>query len=324
VSVGIAHGDAAGEAELALGDRHRVARPDALERRVVPRDEACAPVDEIVRALVGWKRAPGAGSEVLEELDAGPVVGPQTRDPQVRAAHRVQPLLLRPGVLAGADDPQAESVAVEREALRRVADCDRRVIDAQEQPIRRLLPAPIALAGREPDELERMAVGVAEVERADAAGVRVPVGEALGLRRHVGDALVTEPLVRAVHVANDDRHVLEPAVVAARVDGRRPPPRGDVFRQLEGLAPELQPHHAHTDRKDVAQGLVPVARDLDVAHRREAEETRVEVDRRVHVRDRHADRVDGADPRLARPRARGQEDAREQKKATLHPRRSRR
>src|SRR5213593_1908612 len=97
------------------------------------------------------------------------------------AADGVQACLLGPGVLAAAGDAEAEVVAIEGDALLGVSDRDRGVVDAEEEPIGRLLPARIALAGREPDELQRMAVGIAEVEGANAARVPVPVGEALRL-----------------------------------------------------------------------------------------------------------------------------------------------
>src|SRR5204863_6789037 len=78
-------------------------------------------------------------------------------------------------------------------------------------------------------------------------------------------------------------------------------------------------------REDAAQALVGLARDLDVLHGSEPEDPRVEIDRTIHVGDRHPDRVDGANADVRRPRGRGEEEAREQESAkTLHPSRSRR
>jgi len=129
-----------------------------------------------------------------------------------------------------------------------------------------------------------------------------------------------QPLVGSVHVARYDGHVLEPAVVAARVDGRGSSPRCQVFRELEVLVSELEADDPHADGEDATQLLVGVAGDFDVAHGRESEEARVEVDRAVHVRDRHPDRVDRPDPRLLRPRPGGEEKAREEESEPPHPR----
>jgi hypothetical protein len=198
------------------------------------------------------------------------------------------------------------------------------VIDAEEQPLGRLLPPRVALAGWKPDELERVAVGIAEVERADAARVRVPVRKALRLRRHVRDALVVEPLVGPVHVPDDDRHVLEPPVVAVRIGGCGAAPRRQVLRELDVLAAESEADDAHPDREYVAQLLVRVAGDLHVAHGHEAEDAREEVERPVHVRHRDPDRIDGSNARLSGPCARREQKAREHVRERLHPSRSRR
>ena len=86
------------------------------------------------------------------------------------------------------------------------------------------MPVRIALARREPEDLEEVAVRVLEVEGADAAGVRVPVRQPLRRGRGVLDPVLAEPRIGPVHVAHDDRHVLEPAVVAARVGRHRAAP----------------------------------------------------------------------------------------------------
>ena len=86
--------------------------------------------------------------------------------------------LLRSPVLRSAGDFEADRVAPEGEAARGVGNRDRRVIDAQEQLLLRL-PARVALARGVGDQLEIVLVGVAEVERDDAAGGRIPVRQAL-------------------------------------------------------------------------------------------------------------------------------------------------
>jgi hypothetical protein len=50
------------------------------------------------------------------------------------------------------------------------------VVDAEEERVGLPLPARVALAGGKEDDLERVVIGVLEVEGFDAAGVRIPVG----------------------------------------------------------------------------------------------------------------------------------------------------
>ena len=114
----------------------------------------------------------------------------QRRDPQPRAEHVVQMLLLDVVVLALAGDLHAERVAIEAQRGVRVVDHDRRVIDAEKQRVGRRRASGAALARRERDDFEKMAIGIAEVERADAAGVRVPVGQPLRSGGRVLDAVL--------------------------------------------------------------------------------------------------------------------------------------
>ena len=71
-------------------------------------------------------------------------------------------------------------------------------------------------------------------------------------------------LIRLVHVADYDGDVLEPAVVAARVDGNRPALEGEIFGQFYDFVAELQARHAHARPENSLQPLVFVARDFDV------------------------------------------------------------
>src|SRR5207245_2984543 len=89
----------------------------------------------------------------------------------------VEPLLLRPVVLAPAHGPHAEDVPVEAEARLGVAHDDRGVVDTEEHAVTGPMPAGVALVGRELEDLERVPVGIPEVEGADAGRVRVPVGK---------------------------------------------------------------------------------------------------------------------------------------------------
>ena len=74
-------------------------------------------------------------------------------------------------------------------------------------------------------------------------------GRRCGAGRRVLDAVLAQPRVGRVHVADDDRDVLEPAVVAARVGRHRPAARRQVLGQLELLVAEPQPDDPQRARR---------------------------------------------------------------------------
>ena len=86
----------------------------------------------------------------------GPSAARKRRDAQPGAEHVVQVLLLDVVVLALAGDLQAERVAIEAQRRVGVVDDDRRVIDAEEQPVARV-PLREALAGGKVQDLEEVA-----------------------------------------------------------------------------------------------------------------------------------------------------------------------
>jgi hypothetical protein len=101
--------------------------------------------------------------------------------------------------------------------------------------------------------------------------------------------------VCGVHVADDDRDVLEPLVVAPAVHRHRPPFRREVVDQLDFLAAQAQAHDARTHAEHAEQVLVGIALDFDLKHHLERQDAGVESERAVHVADRDADRIDPAD-----------------------------
>jgi hypothetical protein len=133
-------------------------------------------VRDVVGLEIDGRRPPIARREVLEQLDARARRGPKRGDAQPRSKHVVQVLLFRVVVLALARDPHAEHVAIEPERPIRVGDDDGGVVDAEKQAIG-AVPLLEALACREVQDFEKVAVRVAEVERADAARIRVPGGQ---------------------------------------------------------------------------------------------------------------------------------------------------
>jgi len=97
--------------------------------------------------------------------------------------------------------------------------------DAEEQStgIVVVLPSRACLCGRKPEQLERVSVWVAKLERAHAATARRQV-----LRSADADRLPTrtraQMRVGTIHVGYDDSEMLEPEIVAAtvgRIRGRR-------------------------------------------------------------------------------------------------------
>src|ERR1700752_2788024 len=122
--------------------------------------------------------------------------------------------LLSAVVLTRARDVQTQCISIELETRFSVGDDDRRVIDSQKQPVF-LLPLLITFAGRELQNLEPVLVRIAEVKSLDAAGVLVPVRQKLWTSRSMFDLVLTQQRVSFVHVAGDDRDMLEPAIVAA-------------------------------------------------------------------------------------------------------------
>src|SRR2546426_9377256 len=65
-------------------------------------------------------------------------------------------------------------------------------------------------------------------------------GSPLRARGNVLDSVAAEPEVRLLHVVDDDRDVLEPAVVAPCIGERRPPARCEVLGQFQALVSEPQ------------------------------------------------------------------------------------
>ena len=140
-----------------------------------------------------------------------------------------------------------------------------------------------------------MPIGIMEVERADAAGIAVPVGQALRRRRHPLHAVRLQHRVGAVHVAHDDRDVLEPAIVAAGA-GRGGATRGAApGHELQRFLPKPQPHDAHARAGDTLEAAVAVLVHDRVGDLAEVEHSGVERQRAVHVGHRERDRTDRGD-----------------------------
>lgn len=257
-------------------------------------------MQQVVGPQIGRRGPPVAGGEVLEELDPGTGSGAEAGDTQAGPEHVVEVLLLGPPVLALARDPQPEDIAVEPEAPLGVADHDRGVVEAQEEPVSRAgetVPAWVSLARGERDQLEEVPVGIAEVESFDAARVRVPVGKALRARGGVPHPVLPQARVGPLHVAHDDGDVLERAVVAAHVGRDLASGRGEVLGELQLLVSEAQPGDPRPHPEHALQALPRLPGDFFLRGEPEAEDVAEEADRAVEVGHREPHRFDRAHER---------------------------
>src|SRR5262249_62080760 len=117
-------------------------------------------------------------------------------------------------------------------------DDDRRVVDPEKEPVEPVggaMPARIALPFRELEDLQGMAVRIPEVEGLDSSRVLVPVRQPLRAGGGVLDLVLAKPAGGCVRVPDDDRDVLEGAVIAAKPGWDRPAPRSQVLGQLDGF-----------------------------------------------------------------------------------------
>ncbi len=136
-----------------------------------------------------------------------------------------------------------------------------------------------------------MAIGIAEVKRLDASSRLVPFRQSLRSGGGVLHSVLAQPPVRPIHVAHDDRNVLEPPIIAAGINRDRPA----LWRQVVGQLDELvaQPHadDAHPQAENALELLVLTSGDFDVGHLFERQHVAVEGHGTVHVRDSHADGI---------------------------------
>src|SRR5215472_5885219 len=119
--------------------------------------------------------------------------------------------LFDPRVVTCADNGKSEQVAVEPQTRVGIADGDGAMVYAEEQLVRGGMPLRLPFVGREVDELQRVAVGIPEVEGFDAGGIYIPIGKALWAGRDFLHMRITQPLVRGLQVAYDNGDVLKPA-----------------------------------------------------------------------------------------------------------------
>src|SRR5215831_5691904 len=111
------------------------------------------------------------------------------------------------------------------------------------------MPLRVALVWREPEDLQRVTVRIAEIECADSPGILVPSGKQLRPRRRILNLAFTKPVVGAVHVADDDGNMLEPSVVATRIGRCGAASWGQELRQFDVFVAQAHPRHARVKTK---------------------------------------------------------------------------
>ena len=90
-----------------------------------------------------------------------------------------QLFLFDPRVVTSADNGKSEQIAVEPQTRVGVANGDGAMVYAEEQLVRSGMPLRLPFVGREVYELERVVIGISEVEGFDAGGIDIPIGKAL-------------------------------------------------------------------------------------------------------------------------------------------------
>src|SRR4029078_3632051 len=110
-----------------------------------------------------------------------------------------------------------------------------------------------SLITRKVDDFQKVAIRVAEIERADSSRILVPVRKALWPGRCVLDLMFPEAFVRPRDVAHNDGDVLEHPIVRTKIVGHRPPLRRQVFGQFDLFSPEAKPDDAGTSAKNTRE-----------------------------------------------------------------------
>src|SRR5215813_2601685 len=100
-----------------------------------------------------------------------------------------------------------------------------------------------------------------------------------------------QPLVGAIHIADDDGNVLEPSVIATGIGRRRSASWCEELGQLDVLFAESHPRNPHPQTKHTREVLVTLAVYFRFRHLLKIEYVRVEVDRTIEIRDSQANRV---------------------------------
>ncbi len=171
---------------------------------------------QVVRRRCFAEGLDDAGRFVLQKFETRTFRAAQTRDADASARDAAQQLLFAAVVETVSNHGETKFVAIECDAAFHIRHDDCRVIDPAKKGTP-AMPARFAFVSRERNQLEEMAVRVAEVERADLSGIEIPIGQGL----HAGGndlRVVTLKLrISGIDIGNDDGDVLKRLVVRRKI-----------------------------------------------------------------------------------------------------------
>ncbi len=177
------------------------------------------PITE-VRHLGHGARPAASGLLVIQKLNSQITShGPQGGDDHPGLIQPIEAILLGPMVHTAAHHLEAKAIAVKAQAGFRIADPNRRVIDAHRQSGGRWLgmPAGMALVGWKLEQFQRVAQRVGELHRFNPGRAFIPSGQGLNRAGNRLGIALQRPRIATVQVMGDHADVLEPAIVAARI-----------------------------------------------------------------------------------------------------------
>src|SRR5215471_7780155 len=136
--------------------------------------ESGLPVDQVIGLFLQRKGASVTRSQVFEKLDPWSRGRSKSGYVETGPENIVESFLFRTVVFTLSRDFHPEPVPIEFQTRLCFRNDDGSVIYSQKQLVGSDVPLRIALVGRKPEDLQRVTVHVAEIECADAAGIRVP------------------------------------------------------------------------------------------------------------------------------------------------------
>src|SRR6266478_1143151 len=129
------------------------------------------------------------------------------------------------------------------------------MVDSEEQAAVVPMPLGRALVRWEREDLQIVAVWVSKVERLDASRIGIPIRQTLRACGRMLDFGAAQPGIRSLHIAHDDRDVLERVIVSAHVRGNWSSPRCQELHELQMLFSKSQPHQPQAQAEKAEQLL---------------------------------------------------------------------
>src|SRR5882672_8406467 len=140
------------------------------------------------------------------------------------------------------------------------------MIDSQEEFVACVMPFRITFAFGKLQDFQGMSIWILEIESLDSGSVLVPCRQKLRTSRSMFDLVLPEPGIRLIHVAGNNSDMLEPAVVAARVNRDGAAFRCKILRQLDNLVTELHTYNSNAQAEHSLQSLVVFPGQLHIRH----------------------------------------------------------